>query len=288
MNNRVLVILLVAFLVAAGCSYLVYHIVGNQLSSAHPQSSSVVVAASDVKVGSVLREADLKTVEMTGSIPKGTILRRQDAVGRGVISNLYEGEPVLDSRLAAPGAGGGLSATIPPGMRACAVKVDDVVGDAGFVTPGTHVDVLMSGNPPGANDPSQGQVVKTLLQNIQVLSAGTDIQKDGEGKPQQVRVVNLLVTPEQAEDLALASNQMRIQLVLRNPLDSQIADTSGTAMGTLFGGAAPAPPKQTHPTGGSAPVRAAPKPAAQTYSVQVFNGTKQSEAKFDVGAGENK
>src|SRR3984957_9373732 len=105
-------------------------------------------------------------------------------------------------------------------MRACAVKVDDVVGVAGFVTPGMKVDVLISGHPPGDANPAAGSRVKTLLQNIEVLSAGTDIQKDGGGKPQQVRVVNLLVTPEQAEDLALASSQTRIQLILRNPLDT--------------------------------------------------------------------
>ena len=127
------------------------------------------------------------------------ILKREDAVGRGVVSDLYQGEPILDSRLAAVGSGGGLAATIPQGMRACAVKVDDVVGVAGFVTPGMRVDVLISGNAPGAANASEGTQVKTLLQNIQVLSAGTDIQKDAEGKPQQVQVVNLLVTPDQAE-----------------------------------------------------------------------------------------
>jgi pilus assembly protein CpaB len=279
MNNRVLVILLSAFLLATGCSYIVYRAFSSR--SDHPAATTVVVAASDIKLGSILRDADLKTAEVSGTPPKGAILRRQDAIGRGVVSNLYEGEPIIDSRLAAPGSGGGLAATIPPGMRACAVKVDDVVGVAGFVTPGMKIDVLISGHPPGDADPTQGSKVKTLLQNIEVLSAGTDIQKDGGGKPQQVRVVNLLVTPEQAEDLALASNEMRIQLVLRNPLDTQITDPGETAMGALFAGAS-APPPKPHPTG-VVHVAPSPKPVAQTYSVQVFNGTKQSEAKFNVG-----
>ena len=121
-------------------------------------------------------------------------------------------------------------------MRAIAVRVDQVVGVAGFVLPGMRVDVLVSGVPPnatggGGNNNTQ---VRTILQNIEVLSAGTDIQKDAEGKPQQVQVVNLLVTPEQAQILALASNETRIQLVLRNPLDTKMAPVQGTAMTNLF------------------------------------------------------
>ena len=125
------------------------------------------------------------------------------ALNRGAIANMYEGEPILADRLAAAGSGGGLAAIIPPGMRASAVRVDDVVGLAGFVTPGMRVDVLMSGIPPGGN-PGEGPRVNTLLQNIQVLSAGENLQKDSEGKPHPVQVVNLLVTPEQAEKLTLA------------------------------------------------------------------------------------
>ena len=213
-------------------------------------------------------------------LPKGAIVNRQDAIGRGVVSALYQGEPILESRLAAPGSGGGLAATIPPGMRACAIKVDDVVGVAGFVTPGMRVDVLISGLPPGETNTGQGPKVKTLLQNIQVLSAGTDIQKDGEGKPQQVQVVNLLVTPEQAEDLSLASGQSHIQLVLRNPLDVKVAQPPGTVMSALY--ADKNTPAVKQPVRAGAP-RPAPKPASHVYLVQVFNGSKQSEAKFVGG-----
>jgi len=281
MNKRVQMILLSAFAVAALCSYLVYRVVGNRLAATQQNTTRVIVAATDIKLGSVLRDVDLGTVDMSGAPPKGAIVNRQDAIGRGVISDLYQGEPVLQSRLAAPGAGGGLAATIPPGMRACAVKVDEVVGVAGFVTPGMRVDVLISGNPPGETNSTQGPKVKTLLQNIQVLSAGTDIQKDGEGKPQQVQVVNLLVTPEQAEDLSLANNQTRIQLVLRNPLDTQIAQTTGTAVASLYAdkNAAPPPPK---PRPAALP-HIAPAPTSQTYLVQVFNGSKRSDEKFVDG-----
>jgi pilus assembly protein CpaB len=273
--------------VASGCSYLVYRIVSNRMMVTHTQTASVLVAASDIKLGSVLHDADLKPAEWAGPIPNGAIRKRQDAVGRAVISNIYQGEPILATRLAAPGSGAGLAATIPPGMRAEAVKVDEVVGVAGFVTPGMHVDVLISGIPPGANNPAEGAISKTLLQNVEVLSAGTDIQQDrGESKPKQVQVVNLLVTPEQAEELALTGSQMHIQLVLRNPLDTQVVQPPTTAMGTIFSGDrnfAPAPQPKAASTGAA---RSAPKPAPpQKITVQVFNGSKKSEADFPAAEG---
>jgi pilus assembly protein CpaB len=188
------------------------------------------------------------------------------------------GEPILESRLAAPGSGGGLAATIPQGMRATAVKVNDVVGVAGFVTPGMRVDVLIAGNPPGQTNSAQGTLVKTILQNIEVLSAGTDIQRDAEGKPQQVQVVNLLVTPEQAEVLSLATSETKIQLVLRNPLDTKMDKPPGTALAQLFTGVAP--PKPTIVAGHRVSKPASPP---RTYLVEVFNGSKKSETKFAAG-----
>src|ERR1019366_4585254 len=176
MNRRVQIILLSAFVIATLCSYAVYRMVGSRIASSQPRTTRVIVAANDIKLGSVLHAADLGTAEISGSLPKGAIQDLQQALNRGVISDLYQGEPILESRLAAPGAGGGLAATIRPGMRACAIKVDDVVGVAGFVTPGMHVDVLISGNPPGVGGTAEeGPKVKTLLQDIEVLSAGTDI-----------------------------------------------------------------------------------------------------------------
>jgi pilus assembly protein CpaB len=274
MNRRLLNILLIAFVIAAGCSYIVFRLVGSRLSGAHQTTTRVLAAATDIKLGSVLRDVDLTTVEIAGTLPKGVILKRENAIGRGVMSNLYLGEPILESRLAAPGSGGGLAATIPQGMRASAVKVNDVVGVAGFVTPGMRVDVLISGNPPGAANAVQGTMVRTLLQNIEVLSAGTDIQRDAEGKPQQVQVVNLLVTPQQAEVLSLASNETHIQLVLRNPLDTKLDKPPGTAMAQLFTDGSPV----------KVPVvgRRMPKTAStpRFYLVEVFNGSKKTEAKF--------
>jgi pilus assembly protein CpaB len=242
----------------------------------------VIVAAGDIKLGSVLRDVDLSTADFIGSLPKGAILNKQDAIGRGVVSNIYQSEPILDSRLAAVGSGGGLAATIQPGMRAAAVKVDEVVGVAGFVTPGMRVDVLISGNPPGPVDTAQGPKVKTLFQNVQVLSAGTDIQRDSEGKPQQVQVVNLLVTPQQAELLSLASTQTHIQLVLRNPLDTQVAEVSGSALMHLY-----ADPNAKPVVKPAALPRRVTKslPQSRLYLIEVFNGSKRTEEKFETAGG---
>jgi pilus assembly protein CpaB len=280
MNRRLLNILLIAFVIAAGCSYIVFRLVGNRLAATRQTTTSVVAAATDIKLGSVLRDSDLTTIEISSTLPKGVLRRKQDAIGRGVISNLYLGEPVLDSRLAAPGSGGGLAATIPQGMRASAVKVNDVVGVAGFVTPGMRVDVLISGNPPGAANSNQGPMVKTLLQNIEVLSAGTDIQRDAEGKPQQVQVVNLLVNPAQAELLSLASNETHIQLVLRNPLDTNLDKPPGTAMAQLFSDGAPTKAPAVAHVASKQPAKPA---TSRVYLVEVFNGSKRSEAKFASG-----
>ena len=150
MNRRLSTILLIAFLVAAASSYIVYRVVGNQMH-ATPQAPTtrIVVAARDLQIGTLIHDADLTTAEWVGAIPKGVLVTKEAAVQRGVVSQLYQGEPILESRLAAVGSGGGLAATIRPGMRACAVRVDDVVGVAGFVLPGMHVDVLVSGTGPG-------------------------------------------------------------------------------------------------------------------------------------------
>jgi pilus assembly protein CpaB len=276
MNRRLLTILLSAFVIAALCSFLVFRLVSRRLVvSPVAKITRVVAAATDIKIGSILRNNDLTTVEIAGPLPEGVILKPQDAIGRGVLSALYAGEPIINSRLAAPGSGGGLAATIPQGYRAVAVKVDQIIGVAGFVTPGMRVDVLISGVPPGQTNSTQQTITKTLLQNLEVLSAGTDIQKDAEGKPQQVQVVNLLASPEQAEQLSLAGNETKIQLVLRNPLDTAIAKPPETSLAQIFAptGTAPAPK----------PVARRGKPVPKIYQIQVINGSKQTEAKFPVG-----
>ena len=282
MNRRLLTILLSAFVIAAVCAFLVWRVVGAKNAAAGHQASTtkVVAAATDLKLGTLIQPANLTTIEIAGTPPKGSFVKPELVQGRGVIADIYEGEPILETRLAPVGSGGGLAATIPDGMRACAVRVDEVVGVSGFATPGMRVDVLISGVPPGEANAQAitGPKVKTLLQNLQVLSAGTDIQKDSQGKPQQVQVVNLLVNPEQAEILSLASSQAKIQLVLRNPLDTQISTPPGTYVKNLFADKnAPAPK--------SRPAAVVVKKAPPAYTIEIYNGTQRSDQKFATPEG---
>jgi len=239
MNKRFLAVVAFALVVAMGASYVVYRQLLKGIRSAASQTASkVLVAAHDLPVGTLLKNEDFKLAEWPGAPPAYAVVKSEEAVGRGVIAEIYAGEPVNPMRLAAAGAGGGLAATIPLGKRAVAVRVNDVVGVAGFVSPGMRVDVVSSGNPPNSSN-TQGTQTQTVLQNIEVLSAGQNIQKDAEGKPVAVQVVNLLVTPEQAEKLSLASTDTKIQLVLRNPLDTETTKPPGTSLANILQGVAP-------------------------------------------------
>jgi pilus assembly protein CpaB len=294
MNKRILSVLVFALVISAVASVVLYRLIASRMATnARAATTQIVVATHNLEVGSLLKDLDLKTVDWTGPEPKGALTNRDDIMGRGVIATIYEGEPILETRLAAKGAGAGLAATIPPGMRAATIRVNDVVGVGGFVRPGARVDVLIAGNPPGAKG-NLGTVTKTLLQNMEVLSAGQDIQKDAEGKPVSVPTVNLLVTPEQAETLSLASNETRIQLVLRNPLDTKTVKTPGTAVANLFTGQnglgldAPKPPAPkrvvervvvVQPNPIAVPVVVAPAVEPKKvipFTVEVITGSKRA------------
>jgi len=293
MNQRFISVLIFAFVVAGCASLLLYRLTTNHGSAqAAPATTKALVASRNLELGVIIKDSDVKDTPWLGSLPATAVLKREDIIGRGVTTTIYDGEPILENRLAPKGAGGGLAAMIPSGMRAVAVRVNDVVGVAGFVVPGMRVDVLISGLPPGGNSAAQGSQTRTLLQNIEVLSAGQDFKKDNEGKPLGVGVVNLLVTPEQAEMLSLASNQTVIQLVLRNPLDTQMAKTPGTAVVELFAVNGPKKrpdpqkvyiraPKPAPPPPAPVEVRPAP-PVRQSFVMEVINGGKRSETKFDT------
>ena len=175
-------------------------------------------------------------------------------VGRGLISDLQENEPLLETKLAPKGAGGGLPIIISEGKRALTMRVNEVSGVSGFVTPNTRVDVLLTME----NQNTGGeQATRIIMQDMRVLAAGQSIQPDKEGKPRSVPVVTFLVTPEQAETLALASQQGSIQLALRNQLDTTEVKTTGPRRSALMrgpGGAAPA----RRATARSTPVPAPP------------------------------
>jgi pilus assembly protein CpaB len=284
MNSRVTGILLLALLISGGATYLVYRVVAARAGQSPAATAQVVMAARQLDIGTLVKDADLTMGPWVGSIPVGMVTKKETILGRGVIAPIYAGEAIMENRLAPMGAGAGLAATIPTGKRAVAVKVNEIVGISGFAVPGMRVDVLISGNPPGQSANTTGTQVKTILQNIEVLSAGQNYQKDAEGKPVVVQVVNLLVTPEEAEVLSLASNETRIQLVLRNPLDTQTAKVPGTQMAKLFG-EVPKPPAPARP-------RVTPVAVQQTervpekiillppYQIEILNGATRSEAKF--------
>jgi pilus assembly protein CpaB len=258
-------------------------VIGRMSTNAPAATSSVLVATKDLTLGTVIDAADLRVAAWPGIVPEGAIAKPGDAVGRGVLAPIYANEPVTGGRLGAKGAGGGLAATIPPGMRAVAIRVNEIVGVAGFVVAGTHVDVLVSGTSPATAALSGGNGTRTLLQNISVLSAGQDFKKDAEGKPVTVQVVNLLVTPQQAEMLSLAGSEMTIQLVLRNPLDTAVTAIPGVTLASIFSGEAAPSPVATRPTrlprsmtAGPAPVllTAAPPPVIR---MEIISGSARTE-----------
>jgi len=271
--------LMLALALASGgtAAYLALRYIQQQatpLMAAQPKHAQVVVAARDLPVGSVLGERDLKSIEWVGgAVPPGFIGTPQQALARGLIVSVAENEPILEGKLAAQGAGGGLPVIIDPGMRALSIAVDQIVGVAGFVLPTTRVDVLLTMNDvQGSKEPA----TKVIMQNVRTLAAGQSIQQDKEGKPQTVGVVTLLLTPEQAETLALASGQGRIQLALRNMLDTTMIETRGTRQSALMGRIGNAPAARVARAGA---VRVAvPEPTPTV--VEVFRGGQRSLQKF--------
>lgn len=284
MNRRLISVFVFALVVAGITSFLVYRLIilHVQAPAASVPSNKLVVAAHDLQVGALIHDFDLTQVPWSAPIPDQAVKLPNQAVGRGVIATIYQGEPILDHRLAPKGAGAGLASTIPVGMRAVALRVNEVVGLAGFVLPGMRVDVLIAGTAPGADSNWMGTQCRTVLQNIEVLSAGQKIEKNVEGKPESAQVVNLLVTPDQAEVLNLASSETKVQLVLRNPLDTKEQATHGTSIASLFGesGKPVAVLFRTPPPRPSVALPAHHDPAVTT--IEVFSGTKKTEQVFEV------
>ena len=277
MDRRIVILVLFSLSVAASASYFVYAMLVRNMGPGSPVAGSrVVTAARDLPLGAVIHDADLAVAEVQAP-PAGSLTAKEEVIGRGVTNGIFKGEPILDARLSAKGAGGGLAGLIRPGMRAAAVRVNEVVGVSGFVRPGMHVDVITSGALPDSNQRNLGTVSRIVLQNLEVISAGQDLDHDAEGKPLTVQVVNLLVTPEQAETLTLAS-EAKVQLILRNPLDTQIARTPGANTAAMFGGQQTAAAPIAVRTVRLAPrviAASTPAPVLQPVTVEVVNGSKK-------------
>ena len=235
MDRRFLTVLGVSLLFALVISSVFYQMTSRAGSPKKVEATDlkdVVLAGKPMAVGMTVKAADLKLGKVPAtSFPKGAFSKPDEVIDRPVISNILMDEPILEGRLAARGSGQGLAPIIPVGMRAVAVRVNDVAGVAGFVLPGMRVDVLVTGRPPESN----GTVTTTCLQNILVLSAGTTIQPDAKGQAIQAPTVTLLVSPDQAETMTLANSEGHIQLVLRNGSDQTIEKTSGRELAELYG-----------------------------------------------------
>lgn len=302
MNQRFLSVILFAFIVSAIASFGLYKVVTSRMDANKSAPTTPIVAASkDLGLGTLLKAEDIKMVDWPGDVPPQAIRKPEDAIGRGIVGNMVAGEPILESRLAMRGAGAGMAAMIPKGMRAMAVRVNEIVGVAGFVVPGMRVDLIINAVPPTGAPANSGNMAKILLQNIEILSAGQNIQKDAEGKPIPVPVINILVTPDQAEMLSLVTNDARIQLVLRNPMDTEVAVTQGTSMGAILssalGGKPVPPPTAAAPAPRRAPA-ASPRPAApvveaakpapppQPIVIEVITGSARRESRFQGATGE--
>jgi pilus assembly protein CpaB len=236
----------------------------------------VVVAAADLQIGSELRREDLKVIDWPASAaPQGVFTTLDEVIGRGLVMPLIENEPVLPMKLAAKEAGAGLPPVIPQGLRALSVRVNEVIGVAGYVLPGTRVDVLATLNP---TDVRTDVMSKMVLTNVQVLAAGTKIEQSADGgKPSPVTVVTLLVNPLEAERLTLASTEGKIQLALRNPLDQDAPTTTGIKPAALLGSVAPV----RQPTTRTARATVAPPPPPASTgpdlpSVEIIRGDKRT------------
>jgi pilus assembly protein CpaB len=281
MRNRIFAVLALAVTAGGGLAYATYNYMQSNTSvrTVATPTQPVVVAAADLQLATELAADDMRVVQWPkGEAPEGSFSNPNDIIGRGLITSVVRNEPILVGKLAAKEAGAGLPPVIPPGMRAVSVRVNEVIGVAGYVLPGTHVDVLATASP---SQQPQDTTTKLVLSNIQVLTAGTRLEQDQkDGKPVQVNVVTLMVTPEQAERLALASTEGKVQLALRNPLDQGAPDTPGIKPAALLAGAAPATPNARALAASARPRTRVIKPPviveAPAPTVEVIRGDKRS------------
>jgi pilus assembly protein CpaB len=284
--NRTRLLMIGALALALGffVSVTVYKKLQTGTGASSEPMIDVIVAANDLQVGTKIDEHDIKIVKVPlSALPEGAPRRRSDVIGHGVIIPMTKGEFVLSTKLAGDNAGAGLPSLITNGMRAISVKVNEVVSVAGFVTPGTRVDVLLTGTPGGNTE----QETTTVLQNVLVLASGHTLERASTGEAQNTAVITLLVTPEDAEKVALASSEGHIQLALRNPLDTRDAEVAAAWARSLYQRGAAPPTPVVH-----APVhhvidKAPPPPASTGVSVQVYEGDKPAQVvKFpDNGSG---
>jgi pilus assembly protein CpaB len=298
-NKRFFIVLTGALLFGLVASFSVSRYLSNAQAFTKDQNS-VVVAKVAIPLGTKILAEQVMVVQFSKeSTPDGVFGSAEKVAGRVAVTNIAAREPVTETRLAPEGTAGGLSAVIPEGYRAMTVKVDDVVGISGFIMPGTVVDVVVVITPTDtASQQGQGPISKIVLQSIKVLANGQNIDKpEKEREANSVKAVTLLVTPEQAEKLALASSEGKLQLVMRNSIDQGDEQTLGVTKRSLLTGehATPAPepgslkseqPKvqksfqyKIRPRAEVKPASSA-SPQAPRVSVEMIEGAKKRSVDF--------
>jgi pilus assembly protein CpaB len=273
---RITLVLLLALAAGGGLAYGTYSYMQNmQVKTVSLPTRPVVVAATDLELGAALRADDLRVVQWPESaMPMGAFTNPDEIVGRGLVMPVIQNEPILPMKLAGKDAGSGLPVVIPEGKRAVSVRVNEVIGVAGYVLPGTKVDVLATASP---TQNREDTTTKLVLSNVQVLAAGTKLEQDGEqGKPVSVNVVTLLVTPEESEKLTLGATEGKIQLALRNPLDKETPETPGIQPASLLGRTV-ARPVRSNGARASRPVATVAAAAAPEPTVEIIRGDKRNQ-----------
>ncbi len=274
--RRIAIALAIAVGISAVATYLVYTNLVRKQRAAKPQTIKVVAAANPLQAGAALASQNLTMVEWPTSVPlTGSFAKPEDVVGRALIYPIAAKSPILEQDLAVPGSGIGLTVKIPEGMRAVAVRSNDVVGVAGFLYPGSHVDVLLTYASRGA---TPQPVTQTVLQNVEVLTAGQRIEPDPQGKPENVAVVTLLLSPQDAAKVILAGSQGTIQFVLRNGADKANVETLPVEMADVTAG--PKKAKSVEPRIAVARARTVPQ-VPKFYVVETVAGDKRSTDKFE-------
>jgi pilus assembly protein CpaB len=275
-RNRMITGLAIAITIAFLFSLYMYRTI-QRITNVKPVSTKqIVVADRPIQLGTRLDASNLRLISWPAEENiAGSFTRVEDCAGRALLTNLAGNEPVLESKLAPKEAGAGLPATIPEGMRAVSVAVNEVNGVAGFVIPGTMVDILVTGRLAGKTADRDENITRVILENVRVLAAGQQVEQDREGKPQKVPVVTLLVTPDDATKLTMASTEGKIQLALRNTIDAKVTNPPPILESAMF----------TGPVAPSAPVRASVHKAAPVgpapYTVEVITGSKKETKTFD-------
>jgi pilus assembly protein CpaB len=286
---RTVIVMTIAVLTAALASFGVYTAIQRMpVRQVQVGAVKVVVAAEPLAVGNPVRREQLKVVDWPEKAQvDGAFADPNDVIDRGVIETIAVNEPVTSRKVASKDSGAGLSPIIPQGMRAMSVRVNDVIGVAGYVVAGTRVDLLVTVRDDNPNSSSKEAMARTVVSNILVLTNGVrlDVEKAKDGKPQPTTVVTLAVVPEDAERIALAQAEGKLSLALRNPLDVEETKTTGIKLAALMrGGAQPAPEvnpvtRRVAPRPKPEPVAiVAPPPAATPiYRVEAIRGVKRTE-----------